>query len=154
MTPSRFFAFAALLLGNLAAPLSVSAGSCTGGATLTITASSDSLTITPTAQTTFNFGEHVILTATASGFTIATYSWTIDGPTIKDYSEDLGTEASPPQAAAIALDHNASGTVGPQCCFGRILLACLPPHNSNQTTVHSRVTSRSLSRKPAAEAAA
>ena len=101
MIPSRLFVLAAFLLSSLAAPLSVSAGSCTGGGTLTITASSDSLTLSPVAQTTFNFGEHVILTATAGGFTIATYSWSIDGPTIKDYSEDLGTEDSPPLAAAL-----------------------------------------------------
>ena len=46
-------------------------------------------------RTTFNFGEHVILTAAASGFTIATYAWTVEGPTIKDYNEDLGTQESP-----------------------------------------------------------
>lgn len=101
MTPSRFSQFAAVLLIGLVAPRSAPAGTCSGGGTLTITASSDSLTITPTARTTFNFGEHVILTATASGFSIATFSWAIDGPTIKDYNEDLGTESSPSLAAAI-----------------------------------------------------
>ena len=77
------------------------AGSCPGGGTLTITAASDSLTISPTAGTTFNFGEHVILTAAASGFTITSFSWTIDGPTIKDYSEGLGTTVSSPPPAAL-----------------------------------------------------
>ena len=79
---------------------SASADPCAGGGALTITASADSLTLAPTAATTFNFGEHVILTAAASGFTIMGYSWSIDGPTIKDYSETLGTQSSPPLPAA------------------------------------------------------
>ena len=102
MTPSRFFLSAAIVLSSLAAVRSANAGACTGGGSLTITAASDSLTISPVAATTFNFGEHVILTAAASGFSIASYSWSIDGPTIKDYSESLGTESSPPLAAALA----------------------------------------------------
>jgi hypothetical protein len=101
MTPSRFFRFAVVLLSGLAAARYASAGACPGGGSLTITASSDSLTIPATPATTFNFGEHVVLTATASGFSIATYSWAIDGPTIKDYNEDLGSENTPTPAAAL-----------------------------------------------------
>ena len=95
MMPSRFFLSAAILLGSLAAADSASAAACAGGGSLTITASADSLTLTPVAATTFNFGEHVILTATPSGFSIATHSWTIDDPTIKDYHADLGTKTMP-----------------------------------------------------------
>jgi hypothetical protein len=75
------------------------AAPCAGGGTLTINAAADSLTLAPTPATTFNFGEHVILTATATGFSIATYAWTVGGPTIKDYNEDLGTKAVPTPAA-------------------------------------------------------
>jgi hypothetical protein len=99
MTRIRLMFAAGLFLGSMAGAGSLHAAPCAGGS-LTITASADSLTLSPTAATTFNFGEHVILTAAASGFSIASYSWSIDGPTIKDYSEGLGTEASPPQAAA------------------------------------------------------
>jgi hypothetical protein len=101
MTPSRLFLSAAILLGSPAVAGSAGAAACAGGGTLTITASSDSQTLSPVAATTFNFGEHVILTATASGFSIASYSWTIDGPTIKDYNEDLGTKNTPTPAAAL-----------------------------------------------------
>jgi hypothetical protein len=101
MKLSRFFRFAAMLLAGLVAARTANAGPCPGGGSLTITASSDSLTIPATPATTFNFGEHVILTATPSGFSIATYSWTIDGPTIKDYNEDLGSEQTPTPGAAL-----------------------------------------------------
>jgi hypothetical protein len=102
MTPSRFFLSAAILLSSsLAAAGSANADACAGGGSLTITASADSLTLSPVAATTFNFGEHVILTAVASGFSITNYAWTIDGPTIKDYNEDLGTKNSPTPAAAL-----------------------------------------------------
>ncbi len=101
MTSSRFFLFAAVLLSSLATVNSVSAGACAGGGSLTVTASADSLTLAPVAATTFNFGEHVSLTAAPSGFSIATYSWAIDGPTIKDYNENLGTENSPSPASAL-----------------------------------------------------
>ena len=100
MTPSRLFLSAAILSGIFAAASDpANAGACAGGGSLTITASADSITLTPVPATTFNFGEHVILTAAASGFTIASYSWSIDGPTIKDYSESLGTEAMPSLSA-------------------------------------------------------
>jgi Common central domain of tyrosinase len=100
MMPFRFSFPAAILLSGLAAIGSANADPCAGGGTLTITASADSLTLAPVAATTFNFGEHVILTAAATGFSIATYAWTIDTPTIKDYHVDLGTKTSPasPQA--------------------------------------------------------
>lgn len=109
MTPSRYLVVAALLLGSLGSVHSAGASTCTGGGLPTITAASDSLTLPATPRTTFNFGEHVILTATGSGFTIATYSWTIDGPTIKDYSEDLGTEAAVPLSAATPWSTTALG---------------------------------------------
>ncbi len=101
MTPTRFLLSAALLLGSgvLASP--ATAGACAGGGSLSITASADSLSLAPTPATTFNFGEHAILTASASGFVIASYSWSIDGPTIKDYNEDLGTKNTPTPGTAL-----------------------------------------------------
>jgi hypothetical protein len=101
MTRSRFFLSAAILLSSLAAAGSAISDPCASGGSLTITASSDSLTISPLAVTKFNFGEHAILTAAASGFSITSYSWSIDDPKIKDYNEDLGTKNSPTPAAAI-----------------------------------------------------
>ena len=95
MKVSRFFLSASILLGSAAATEIARADACASGGTLTITASADSLTIAPVAATTFNFGEHVILSAAATGFTIASHAWTIDGPHIKDYNEDLGTKAGP-----------------------------------------------------------
>jgi hypothetical protein len=92
---------ASILLSGLTAAATAAADPCASGGALTITASSDSLTLSPVAATTFNFGEHVILTAAPSGFTIATFAWTIDGPTLKDYNEDLGTKTSPALAAPI-----------------------------------------------------
>jgi hypothetical protein len=94
-------ASAAILMTGLVVAGPARAAVCPGGGTLTITASSDSLTLAPVGATTFNFGEHVIVTAAASGFSIASYSWTIDGPTIKDYNEDLGTKNTPTPAAAL-----------------------------------------------------
>ena len=108
MMTSRFLLSASILLSGLAAATSANADPCASGGSLTITASADSLTLSPVAATTFNFGEHVILTAAASGFTIATYAWTVEGPTIKDYNEDLGTQASPALAAASAVEHDAA----------------------------------------------
>lgn len=101
MMPSRSFLAKAILVLGLGIAGSASAAPCAGGGTLDITASADSLTLAPVAATTFNFGEHVILTATVSGFSIASYSWVIDGPTIKDYNENLGTENMPTPAAAL-----------------------------------------------------
>ena len=110
MRPFRFFLSSTIAIWGLAAANSANAGPCAGGGTLTITASADSLTVTPTAATTFNFGEHVILTAAVSGFTIMSYSWSIDGPTIKDYSETLGTQNSPPLSAASPWSTTALGS--------------------------------------------
>src|ERR1700712_483298 len=101
MRVSRFFLSASILLGSLAAAEFARADACASGGTLAITASADSLTVAPVAATTFNFGEHVILTATATGFSIASHAWTIDGPTIKDYNEDLGTKLATPPAAPL-----------------------------------------------------
>ena len=109
MMLSRLFLSAAILLSSLLAAGSASSAPCAGGGSLTVTASSDSLTLSPVAATTFNFGEHVILTAVASGFSIASYSWTIDGPTIKDYNEDLGTKNTPTPAAALGWSTTALG---------------------------------------------
>ena len=102
MRASRFLLSASILLCSLAAADIARAGACASGGTLDITAAADSLTIAPVAATTFNFGEHVILTAAAVGFTIATYAWTIDGPTIKDYHEDLGTQQTPDPPSPLA----------------------------------------------------
>ncbi len=92
----------ALLLVACAYAIPASASPCSSGGSLSVTAASDSLTLTPAVATTFNFGEHVVLAASATGFSIASYTWSIDGPTIKDYNEDLGTEQSPPLATALA----------------------------------------------------
>jgi Common central domain of tyrosinase len=99
MMPSRILT-AAMVVASLASGTAY-AGACAGGGSLDITASADSLALPPVAATTFNFGEHVILTAIATGFTIASYSWSIDGPTIKDYSEGLGTVVTSPPPAAL-----------------------------------------------------
>jgi hypothetical protein len=101
MRPSRFLLSAAILSGGLCAANTARADACASGGTLSITASADSLSLSPTAATTFNFGEHVILTAAASGFAIASHAWTIEGPTIKDYNEDLGTKNSPAPASPV-----------------------------------------------------
>lgn len=100
MIPSRLLA-CATILACVGTSGTAHAGACPGGGTLDISAASDSLTLAPVSSTTFNFGEHVILTAAATGFTISSYGWSIDGPTIKDYSEDLGTTANPPLPAAL-----------------------------------------------------
>jgi hypothetical protein len=101
MRPSSLFLPFAIALGSLVAAPAAIAGACPGGGTLDITAASDSLTLAPVAATTFNFGEHVILSAAASGLSVASYAWAIDGPTLKDYNEDLGTKNSPTPPAAI-----------------------------------------------------
>jgi hypothetical protein len=109
MTPFRLFLCATAVLSSLVSARSASAGPCGGGGSLTITASSDSLTLTPVAATTFNFGEHVLLTANATGFSPTSYSWTIDGPTLKDYNENLGTENTPVGGAALPWTTTALG---------------------------------------------
>jgi hypothetical protein len=66
---------------------------CAGG-TLDFTASSD----TPFTLSTFNVGQKTTFTAVASGFTPTGFGWTIPGPHIKDYNDDLGTRETPPLA--------------------------------------------------------
>ena len=150
MMPFRFSLPAAILLSSLAAAGSANADACASGGSLTITASADSLTIAPLAATTFNFGEHVILTATASGFSIATHAWTIDGPTIKDYSVDLGTKTSPaaPQPFSTTPLAAADLTAASVGFTGR-----RRPRSSSPTTGRFPATSRLPSPKPAEAAA-
>lgn len=62
---------------------------CAGG-TLAINATSD----TPLTLPAFNVGQQATLTAVASGFTASSYAWTIPGPHIKNYNEDLGTRSN------------------------------------------------------------
>jgi hypothetical protein len=100
MNTSRIALSTVLLIGALIVSSTARAGSCINGGELNIIASGDSLTLAPTPATTFNFGEHVIVTAQATGFSITSYTWTIGGPTVKDYNDDLGTKESPPPTAA------------------------------------------------------
>lgn len=69
---------------------------CAGG-TLDITAVSD----TPFSLPTFNVGQQTTLTAAMIGFTATSYAWTIPGPHIKDYNDDLGTKLSPVPASPL-----------------------------------------------------
>jgi hypothetical protein len=71
--------------------------SCAGG-TLDFTAVSD----TPFTLPTFNVGQKTTLTAVTTGFTATSHSWTIPGPHIKDYNEDLGTKLFPVPATPLA----------------------------------------------------
>ena len=59
-----------------------------GGGTLDFTATSD----TPFTGSTFNVGQRTTLTAVTTGFTATSFAWTIPGPHIKDYNDDLGTQ--------------------------------------------------------------
>jgi hypothetical protein len=90
---------ATLAFSGLAAVNTAYAVPCPNGGDLNIIAAADSLSLTPVPATTFNFGEHVIASAQATGFAIATYLWTIGTPAIKDYNEDMGTKESPTPAA-------------------------------------------------------
>src|SRR5215470_11437926 len=84
----------ALLCSILAAMVATTAAAgpvpCAGG-TLDFTATSD----TPFTPPTFNVGQQTTLTAVTTGFTATSHAWTIPGPHIKDYSEDLGTKTAP-----------------------------------------------------------
>ena len=101
MRPFRFFLSSTIAIWGLAAANSANAGPCAGGGTLAITVSGRQSDGDADCGDDVQFRRsNVILTAAASGFTIATYSWSIDGPTIKDYSETLGTQKSPPLSAA------------------------------------------------------
>ena len=108
MMPSRILFGATIALAAAVACPAI-ADPCASGGSLTITAASDSLTLSPTPATTFNFGEHVIVSATPSGFTIASYAWTIDTPAIKDYNEDLGTKNAVMGPSAIPWSTTALG---------------------------------------------
>ncbi len=77
------------LAGLLTAPVTAAPVPCAGG-TLDFTAVSD----TPFTLPTFNVGQKTTLTAVTAGFTATSFSWTIQGPRIKDYNDDLGTQAS------------------------------------------------------------
>jgi hypothetical protein len=61
---------------------------CAGG-TLSITATSD----TPFTLPTFNVGQQTTLTATTTGFSASSVAWTIPGPHLKDYNDNLGTQS-------------------------------------------------------------
>jgi hypothetical protein len=80
------------------------AGPCAGG-TLTISATSD----TPLTGTAYNVGQKATLTAVATGFTPASYSWSIPGPHIKDYNEYLGTKQTPANPLAWSTANLAAG---------------------------------------------
>lgn len=67
---------------------------CSGG-TIDIGVTSD----TPLTGAAFNVGQEARFSAIASGISPSSYSWTIPGPHIKNYQEDLGTRTSPMPAA-------------------------------------------------------
>jgi hypothetical protein len=101
MRQRRTLLIIAAMTGAALLPCSARAASCPGSGSLDIQAAADSLTLTPTPATTFNFGEHVIVSAAASGFNVASFAWSIDGPVIADYNEDLGTKNTPVPAAPL-----------------------------------------------------
>src|SRR6266478_8172339 len=86
-----------VLTGVVFRPAAAAPVACAGG-TLDFTAMSD----TPFSLPTFNVGQKTTLTAVTTGFTVTSHSWTIPGPHIKDYNEDLGTKSSPPLATPLA----------------------------------------------------
>lgn len=92
MTKSVWFlgSAASALLATAAPPAAAAPVPC-GGGTLDISATSD----TPLTGTAYNVGQKATFTAIAVGVTPTSFAWTIPGPHIKDYSEDLGTRNSP-----------------------------------------------------------
>jgi len=99
MTLQRLPLYGAMVLGvagALARPAAAAPVACAGG-TLDFTAVSD----TPFTLPTFNVGQKTTLTAVTTGFTAASFSWTIPGPHIKDYNEDLGTQMAVPPATPL-----------------------------------------------------
>lgn len=84
------------LIGVLAGPAGAAPVPCAGG-TLDFTAVSD----TPATLPTFNVGQQTTFTAVTTGFTATSHAWTIPGPHIKDYNEDLGTKQTPVLAAPL-----------------------------------------------------
>ncbi|HEV8611031.1 MAG TPA: tyrosinase family protein [Thermoanaerobaculia bacterium] len=83
-------------VGSLAAPGAAAPVPCAGG-TLDFTTVSD----TPFTLPTFNVGQKTTLTAVTTGFTATSFSWTIPGPHIKDYNDDLGTQLTVPPATPL-----------------------------------------------------
>jgi len=77
-----------ILAAALAMPAAAGPVPCAGG-TLDFTAVSD----TPFTLPTFNVGQQTTLTAVTTGFTATSFAWTIPPPHIKDYNDDLGTQA-------------------------------------------------------------
>lgn len=75
----------------IAAPVACGAG------TLDIAVASD----TPLAGTAFNVGQKATFTAVAAGVAPTSFAWTVPGPHIKDYVEDLGTRASTTLASPV-----------------------------------------------------
>lgn len=71
-----------------AAPVSCSTG------TIELTAESDSMPLA--GSLIFNVGQHARLKSNVSGFTATDITWAIDGPFIKDYNDDLGTQMQTP----------------------------------------------------------
>lgn len=91
--------YGAMVLGlvvALAGPAAAAPVACAGG-TLDFTTTSD----TPFTLPTFNVGQQTTLAAVTTGFTATSHAWTIPGPHIKDYNEDLGTKVSPALAAPL-----------------------------------------------------
>lgn len=86
----------ALAVAGVANKASAAPVPCAGG-TLDFTAVSD----TPFTLPTFNVGQQTTLTAVTTGFTASSFAWTIPGPHIKDYNDDLGTKLSPVPAAPL-----------------------------------------------------
>jgi len=74
-------------------PICAQADVCSSG-TLDVAASSD----TPVTLPTFNVGQMVRLQAVTSGITVASLTWNIDGPLIKDYNERVGEAATGPKS--------------------------------------------------------
>lgn len=93
MALRRFPILGAVLAGLISLPVAAEPGACAGG-TLDFTASSD----TPFMLPTFNVGQKTTLTAVTTGFTAASFAWTIPGPHIKDYNDNLGTKSGPSAA--------------------------------------------------------
>jgi hypothetical protein len=100
-------AFAYLLM----TPIAAAPVSCAGG-TLDFTAISD----TPATPPTFNVGQKTTFAAVTTGFVAASHSWAIPGPHLRDYNDDLGTQAGvatpqPWSATPLTVSDLAANTV-------------------------------------------
>jgi hypothetical protein len=91
--------FGAVMLAALASARQAAASpvACAGG---TIDIATTSNADTPMAGTTYNVGQHAIFTAVSSGITPTSYAWTIPGPHVHDYNDNLNTTAAPPAPLA------------------------------------------------------